>query len=1019
MRLHHLEVQAFGPFAGPVEVDLDELAAGGLFLIHGPTGSGKTSLLDAVCFALYAGVPGARRKGSLRSHHAAADVAPRVRLEFTAAGRRLRITRSPEWSRPKKRGSGTTSSPASVSLEELRDDGWALVSGRAGEVDQEVLDVLGMGLEQFSKVVLLPQGEFAGFLRARAEERGDVLQRLFDIEAFADIERWLAAERRASEKAFEAASAALDHTRSRIREELEGTDHLAIVDGPPGSLGTDDGTEGTSEPLTDLPPDQLPARLGRLLRSLEDRVTAALARSEAADHAVTTTQSALEQARLVDAARARGVRARRHLDALDAAEDEVSGLRDELRAADRAAALQGYLTADRRAASDVDAAADALRRAAVVVDELGVALAHRSPAEAADAVHALDDTVTEVARLAREVSETERVRDDLVTEHGEAAAGLAAARGRLAERAGEVEEQTAEVARLSTTAARVEDLRQAVSTAAARLAQRDDADRDAEARDALRPTLLAARTHLADVTDRLADLYRRRLDGMAAELAGDLRADAPCPVCGAVEHPAPAVAIDPVTPDEVALAEEQRNRAHRAERELSTRLEALTAAVETRLLALDGASREHLAGELRAAEEALALAEADALALEAGLRALERAREAHGQLASTVDELGGTVTALAARLADTAERLEQLTTARESAIAAHRGCPCGGGGRPAGHVTAARALDEWSRADEAAREATTRRDEAAEDLAAACHGAGFDDADAARDAQRPDDHREMLRTRLERHDHERASAEAVVADPDVVAALEVEAPDLDALRSAREEARQRARRAQTAHALLARSETSLRGLAPVLDEQVASVLTAQQRHLVVKSLADLAGGAGDNALKMQLTSFVLAARLETVATLANERLRLMGGGRYLLEHSDERVGRGRSGLGLRVLDQWTGTARDTSSLSGGESFMVSLALALGLADAVREEAGGLDLGTLFVDEGFGSLDDDSLEQVMTVLDGLRDGGRCVGVVSHVADLRARIPDQVVLHKGTDGSTVEVRVAAPVEGAPAA
>ena len=148
---------------------------------------------------------------------------------------------------------------------------------------------------------------------------------------------------------------------------------------------------------------------------------------------------------------------------------------------------------------------------------------------------------------------------------------------------------------------------------------------------------------------------------------------------------------------------------------------------------------------------------------------------------------------------------------------------------------------------------------------------------------------------------------------------------------------------------------------------------------------------------MRLSAFVLAARLEKVAALANERLVTMGEGRYQLRHTDDLAARGaRSGLGLEVLDLWTGQARDTSSLSGGESFMASLALALGLADAVREESGGFDLQTLFVDEGFGTLDDESLEQVMTVLDGLREGGRAVGVVSHVAELRTRIPSQVVV-----------------------
>jgi DNA repair protein SbcC/Rad50 len=159
-------------------------------------------------------------------------------------------------------------------------------------------------------------------------------------------------------------------------------------------------------------------------------------------------------------------------------------------------------------------------------------------------------------------------------------------------------------------------------------------------------------------------------------------------------------------------------------------------------------------------------------------------------------------------------------------------------------------------------------------------------------------------------------------------------------------------------------------------------------------------------MRMRLTAYVLAARLEKVAVLANERLRRMGDGRFQLAHSDDLAGGGRrSGLGLVVRDLWTGQVRDTASLSGGESFMASLALALGLADAVREEAGGFDLHTLFIDEGFGTLDDDSLEQVMAVLDGLRDGGRCVGVVSHVRDLRSRVPVQIRVDKTATGSTV--------------
>ena len=193
-----MAITAFGPFAGSEEVDLDALASSGLFLIHGPTGAGKTSILDAICFALYAAVPGARAgaRAGLRSDHAAEGVIPEVTLEFTAAGRRLRVCRSPEFSRPKKRGTGETTVPARVVLDELVDAGWVNRGTRNDEVALVLRDILGMGLEQFIKVVLLPQGDFAAFLRASPEERRSVLEKLFDTQRFTDVEAWLAERRR-------------------------------------------------------------------------------------------------------------------------------------------------------------------------------------------------------------------------------------------------------------------------------------------------------------------------------------------------------------------------------------------------------------------------------------------------------------------------------------------------------------------------------------------------------------------------------------------------------------------------------------------------------------------------------------------------------------------------------------------------------------------------------------------------------------------------------------------------------
>jgi exonuclease SbcC len=182
----------------------------------------------------------------------------------------------------------------------------------------------------------------------------------------------------------------------------------------------------------------------------------------------------------------------------------------------------------------------------------------------------------------------------------------------------------------------------------------------------------------------------------------------------------------------------------------------------------------------------------------------------------------------------------------------------------------------------------------------------------------------------------------------------------------------------------------------------------QARAAEAKQLADLAAGQGSNRLRMTLSSYVLAARLEEVAAVASERLRRMTQGRYTLVHTDAGRGNGRAGLGLLARDAWTGQDRDTATLSGGETFLASLALALALGDVVSAESGGAAIDALFVDEGFGSLDDSTLDEVMDTLDTLREGGRMVGLVSHVGELRLRIPAQIHVRKGRHGSTVSVQ-----------
>ena len=192
MRLHRLDGTAVGPFAGAESGDFDALAESGLFLLHGPTGAGKTSVLDAVCFALYGQVPGARRTTvRLRSDHADPSTVPQVRLDFSVGRRRFEVTRSPAWDRPKKRGTGTTPEQARVTVRELVDGTWEPLTARIDEAAHLLEELLGLGPDQFTKLVLLPQGEFAAFLRADAEERKALLEKLFGTDRYAALATWV------------------------------------------------------------------------------------------------------------------------------------------------------------------------------------------------------------------------------------------------------------------------------------------------------------------------------------------------------------------------------------------------------------------------------------------------------------------------------------------------------------------------------------------------------------------------------------------------------------------------------------------------------------------------------------------------------------------------------------------------------------------------------------------------------------------------------------------------------------
>ncbi|GGU95942.1 nuclease SbcCD subunit C [Kitasatospora herbaricolor] len=1025
MRLHQLTVTAFGPFAGTERVDFDALSSGGLFLLRGATGAGKSSVLDAVCFALYGEVPGARTANRLRSDHADPNRLTEVRLELTLGGRRLEIVRLPEQLRPKKtKAGGLTKERAQTLLREWVADtgdgtpGWRAGSKSHQETGEEIHRLVGMSREQFCQVVLLPQGDFARFLRADAAQRAELLGRLFDTRRFGQVESWLADRRRAQEAAVQAGRRGLRDLVSKA-EQAAGPAAEPAADWVPA----EDEAPGTSADLT----------AGVL-------AWAAILRSGAAEQ-LAVAESALAGARerhqeaqhRQAAAGELAEHQRRHREAvLQAArlteqEAALAGERDRLAAAQAAVGVEAVL---RLRDAAVRAYEDARREEhrhrenlgrfpagqgrgdrddPAGVPDSGPLLARAETEELAHAELRLRAEVVRLeaagvqerrcAELVREETalEDERRRAEELAE--DAAEWLAGFEGRFAALQEEQSAARAAAAEVEQVDARRAEVTGRLAAARRRDGLREEIGRAEEQRLDLHGRFLDAREHGQDVRER-------RLAGMAAELAAQLRAGEACRVCGSPGHPAPARPAG----GQVRPEDEERARAAQAEaeRRLAVADQSLTA-LRVQEAAAAGAAGEESAAELDGAlaalaeEHRVALRAADALGAVTGR--IEGLTRQQAEQASRLREAGERSAVRTARLE--AVRTERQELARQ--VAAARGEAASVAERAAALAGLARSVSALLAAARTGAQAAARLKEAEEELAGAAAAAGFPSAREAAAVLLPAAERAALQQRLERHHSELSAAQRLLAAPELVAAAALPPADPAGARAAAQAATDRLARATAAQHAARERCADLARIGRRLAELAASLAPVLDGYARISRLAALAAGtSGENRLRMRLESYVLAARLEQVAAAASDRLVRMSGGRYTLVHSDDRTSGGkRSGLSLRVVDAWTGTERDTATLSGGESFFASLALALGLADVVTDEAGGMPLDTLFIDEGFGTLDEQALEEVMDVLDGLRERDRAVGIVSHVADLRARIPAQLLVRKNRHGSTLSL------------
>ncbi|MGP4033884.1 AAA family ATPase [Pseudarthrobacter sp. 1C304] len=1004
MRIHRLEISAFGPFAATEHVDFDRLSSHGLFLLNGPTGAGKTSVLDAICFALYGSVPGARQDGKrLRSDHADATAEPRVTCEFSARGRHFEVSRSPAWNKPSTRGkNGYTVQQANTVLRERVGGEWIEKSGRNDEAGAEIADVLGMNREQFTRVVMLPQGDFAAFLRSKATDRLDLLQSLFGTQRFEAVEQELARKAQAARAEVAGLNSQLELLFAQAETET-------------AALGLD-----TADAPDRAAPDRFLAWLrGSAAAAGEQRRAAALDAEELRLRRVTARDAATARA----ARQVRLAAAERRRFEAEAAAPAIAAKNSQLDLHRKAEVLGGQLqavdsarAAEEAAAAAMAAAGDHVRTAALTDPELATLPAEadggalRSALERLRSLRAvLEERLPDETRLAGLRDRSSRLSQDLARleeGHTTRAAALLTLRNESVELlAGlrPLEELAAELQLRTKEAAAAEELLVLVRRyAAAGKACAAVAERHG-----------SARQEYQDRRQRWLDLREERLANAAAELGSQLQAGEPCPVCGSSEHPAPAMAAATA----LTVAEAEQAAQHACE-EAETALAALEreladAQQEVAVLAAQGGST---APEV-AGEEAAVAAERAAEARRAAAD-LAASRARHAELEEEIagaeraqTEAMASIAQTEAGLAEVSGQAEALDLALSTLRAGHPALA----GRISAIAGTAAVLERADAARTRLEQAADRSAEARRQLEQALPGTGFASADAARAVLLSAADSAALESAVRAaQDEEARIGELFASDELVQAARELESGGplsdelVEQLRAEAEEADRSAREAALAAGLAEQSVRSLDTIAAGYARLAAEGREPRERAQLLAAVADAARGAGDNNYRMSLNSYVLAARLEQVAVAASERLIGMSDGRYTLQHSDAKAARGaKSGLGLEVVDQWTGQRRDTATLSGGESFMASLALALGLADVVQQESGGVDIETLFVDEGFGSLDDQALEQVMDALEGLRDGGRVVGLVSHVGEMKQRISTQLQVAKGRNGSTLHI------------
>lgn len=932
MRPLKLVMSAFGPYAGRTELDLEQLGTGGLYLITGDTGAGKTTIFDAITFALYGEASGSSRETDMfRSKYADLDTPTEVELVFAYAGKEYTVKRSPEYRRPKKRGEGFTLAKADAQLS--YPDG--RVISKQKDVNRAVIDIMGIDRDQFTQIAMIAQGDFLKLLLASTEDRKKIFRRIFHTQPFQQLQDRLREMSLELKREHDEVSASL---RQYIGGILCDEGDALFVDVQSAWRGESPVSEIVRLLQRLIARDEESAQLraadDRALKEEEERISGRLARAQE------RAKAEKQHAELVASLSAEESKLEAFMAALKAAEaggEQIEGLVKQVAAAE--AELEEHVRI-----TEKQKQLETLKN------------------EAAKLERGIESGRKEAVELEAEISQLEKEAASLA-DCGSEIVKLDAEKSRMLSRKKDIEQLRSDIAELEKLQAKYEK-------AAAKYQERAEK--------------ATAEKALYEAKNRAY------LDEQAGILAAGLKEGEACPVCGSLTHPSPAALTDDApTKQELdsfmekaeKAAEDMRRAsvdAGRVKGQMGEKQEAVYRAAAE--LMNDGAGSDP-AGDCPDADRMQQITERiteNTETIENSLKELELQLSMAEQKAKRRQRLEK-------QLPETKEKHGKLLEKiKESEIAS------------AQKTSEAKALDEGIAGLRAKLSYKSR--EETERAAALLESRKKELEDALKKAR---DYYEGCDRKIAELKAGLEETAKLMQDKDEF--------DADAAVERRNEIVQKRSALESELRGLHHRTESNREVLRQIEKKSAAIADVEKRWMMVGPLADTANGNLSGREKIMLETYVQMAYFDRIIERANTRFMVMSGGQYELKRRREvDNNRSQSGLSLDVVDHYNGTERSVKTLSGGESFKASLSLALGLSDEIQASAGGIQLDTMFVDEGFGSLDEESLQQAMRALNGLAEGNRLVGIISHVPELREKIDRQIIVRKDrSGGSRVEV------------